>query len=98
MALETLLALFQNPHQWISLLAAMVVLIAYVANLIHWLDSDGAWYAAMNAGGSGVLTYLALEGSPAGIILMEGLWTVFSLYAFFRAIIRPVSKDPEPIA
>ncbi len=88
MNFDSLLVLLDNPNEVLSLVAALTVLLAYVANLFRWLDSEGALYAAMNAGGSGVMTYLALEASPAGIILMEGLWTLFSLYAFMKALVR----------
>ncbi|MFN5746409.1 MAG: CBU_0592 family membrane protein [Methylococcaceae bacterium] len=80
--------LLADPQQLLSLVAAFVVLAAYLANLFNWLDSDHGLYAFLNAAGSGVMTYVALESSPVGIILMEGLWTGFSLVALLRALLR----------
>jgi hypothetical protein len=76
--------------QALSVIGALLVLGAYVANLFHWLDSDRAPYAALNAFGSGLLSYVALGSSPLGIILIEVAWTLISLVALVRALLRRI--------
>lgn len=71
--------------QIISLTGALLVLGAYVGNLLHYLDRDGALYAGLNVVGSGMLSYVAWNSSPAGIILIEVSWTVISFFALVRA-------------
>lgn len=80
--------LFGDFKQILSVAGALLVLGAYIANLFRWLDSDRAPYAALNALGSGVLSYVALESSPLGIILIEVAWTFISLLALGRAMLR----------
>lgn len=74
--------------QILSVVGALLVLGAYVANLFRWLDSDRAPYAALNAFGSGLLSYVALKSSPLGIIIIEVAWTLISLMAMGRALFR----------
>jgi hypothetical protein len=85
--------MLENLDHYISVGGALMVLGAYVANLFHWLDSDRAPYAALNAFGSGLLSYTALESSPFGIILIEVAWTAISLIALVRALLGRTSSE-----
>lgn len=71
--------------QIISLTGALLVLGAYVGNLLHYLDRDGALYAGLNVVGSGILGYVAWYTSPLGIVLIEIAWSVISFIALVRA-------------
>jgi hypothetical protein len=80
---------FADTEEILALAGALLVLGAYVANLFHRLDSDRAPYAALNAVGSGLLSYVALvRSSPLGISLIEVAWTFISLVALGRALRR----------
>lgn len=74
--------------QLLSTAGALMVLGAYIANLVHKLDRDGAAYAALNALGSGLLAYTALKSAAIGLIAVEAAWAVVSLFAVVRAIVR----------
>jgi hypothetical protein len=80
--------LLADPDHLVSLAGALLVLGAYIGNLFHWLDSDRATYAALNAVGSGLLGYVALKSSPLGLILIEVAWTLISLVALGRSLLR----------
>jgi hypothetical protein len=83
---------FENLDHYISVGGALMVLGAYVANLFHWLDSGRAPYAALNTFGSGLLSYVALDSSPFGIIMIEVAWTAISLVALIGALVRRTGR------
>jgi hypothetical protein len=72
--------------QVLSTVGALLVLGAYVLNLMGRLDRDGAAYAAMNLVGSGILGYVALRSAALGLILIEFAWAFVSLLALARAL------------
>lgn len=72
----------------LSTAGALMVLGAYVLNLLGRLDRDGAAYAAMNLVGSGLLGYVALRSAAIGLILIEFAWAFVSLIALARALFR----------
>jgi len=74
--------------QILSLTGAVLVLIAYVAHQLRRMDPNGALYNVLNASGAGLLAYVALRPFQAGFVLLEGTWTLVSLYALYRAVAR----------
>lgn len=70
--------------QMAGLAAAMMILVAYVGHQMRRMDSNGWLYNALNAVGSGVLTYIALRPFQAGFVVLEGVWMVVSLVALAR--------------
>jgi hypothetical protein len=71
-------------RQAVSFSAAMLILVAYVGHQMHWMDSRKASYNILNAAGSAVLAYIALRPFQAGFVVLEGVWTVVSLFAWIR--------------
>ena len=71
-------------RQAVSFSAAMVILVAYVGHQMNWMDSRKASYNILNAAGSAVLAYIALRPFQAGFVVLEGVWTVVSLFAWVR--------------
>jgi hypothetical protein len=55
---------------------------------MHWLDSNRATYNLLNAIGGVMLAYVALHPFSAGFLIMEGTWTLISLYALFKVYRR----------
>jgi hypothetical protein len=78
--------------QILSTIGALLVLGAYMLNLAHRLDRDGAAYAAMNFVGAALLGYAALQSGALGLILIEFAWALVSLVALARAMFR---RRPE---
>ena len=62
--------------QVLSTVGAVLVLGAYVANLGHRLDRDGATYAATNFAGATLLAYVAYHSGAIGLILVEVAWSL----------------------
>jgi len=71
-------------RQLASFAGALMILIAYVGHQMSWMNSRGAWYNILNAVGSGILFYVALHPFQIGFIVLEGVWTLISVYALAR--------------
>ena len=73
--------------QAVSILGAIGVLGAFAADQFGWVDPRRPSYVLANAAGAGILTAVALVESQAGFVLLQGAWTLISLWALF-AILR----------
>jgi hypothetical protein len=80
--------------QVISILGALLVLGAYAANQLDRLGVHSYPYLLMNLLGAGALTVSAIATRQAGLILVEGAWTLISVVGLLRALRRPVTPTP----
>ncbi len=82
-------------HQALSLLGAALILVAYTAHQMHWMDSRAATYNLLNAAGAAILAYIALRPFQAGFAIMDSVWTLVSVFALVKALrtSRPESED-----
>ena len=81
--------------QVISVLGALAILGAYVANLFGWLGPANLSYSLANLIGSGILTIIAVVDQQLGFILLEGVWALVSLWGVIQ-VLR--GKTPESTA
>jgi hypothetical protein len=70
--------------QAISILGAVFVLIAYGAHQLGRMDSETYPYQLLNLTGGALLVTAAWTTQQAGLILMEGAWTVISAYGVVK--------------
>lgn len=71
-------------RQLISFLGALLILVAYVGHQLGWVNARGAAYNIFNAAGSAILAWIAFHPFQVGFVVLEGVWTVVSLWALLR--------------
>ena len=71
-------------RQLISFVGALLILIAYGGHQMGWMNARRPAYNILNATGSAILLWIALHPFQIGFIVLEGVWTIISLWALFR--------------
>lgn len=71
-------------RQVVSFVGALMILVAYGGHQMGWMNSRSTPYNMLNAIGSGILGYIALHPFQIGFVVLEGVWTLISLYALAR--------------
>ena len=72
--------------QIISVLGALAILWAYVANQFRLIGPSNMSYSAMNFIGSTVLTVIAVIEVQWGFILLEAVWALVSLWGIITLL------------
>jgi hypothetical protein len=70
--------------QALSFVGALLILVAYIAHQMEWIDSRPPLYNVLNAVGSGILGYMAFFPFRLGFVFLEVTWVAISIYAMFR--------------
>ena len=70
--------------QGVSFAGALMILVAYAGQQMGWMNPRSTRYNVLNAIGSGILWYFALHPVQVGFIVLEGTWTIISLYYLVR--------------
>jgi NADH:ubiquinone oxidoreductase subunit 6 (subunit J) len=74
--------------QIVSLVGAVLILTAFVAQQLRRLESQTKTYQILNLIGGFCLTVTAIAARQYGFILLEGTWAVVSGWALVR-LMRP---------
>ncbi len=82
--------------QVVSVLGALAVLAAFVANQLGWIRPSQLSYAAANFLGAGILTFVAVVDRQAGFVVLQGSWTVISLLGIVRALSGDAGREAPP--
>ena len=72
--------------QVISLLGAIGILGAFMANTFGWVSRANLSYHVTNLIGAGILTFIAVVEQQLGFILLEGAWTLVSLWGMVQVL------------
>jgi hypothetical protein len=72
-------------RQLISFVGALLILVAYAGHQWGWIHSRRPAYNILNAAGSAILLWIALHPFQIGFIVLEGVWTVISIWALLRS-------------
>ena len=70
--------------QLVSLLGAAMILAAFAAQQAGKLGGEDRAYLVLNLLGAVILTWFAVEAKNAGLIVLEGSWSVISLVSLLR--------------
>ena len=72
--------------QFISVLGALAILLAYAANQFRFLGPMNLSYALLNFVGSLVLAVIAVVEVQWGFLLLEGVWALVSLWGIITIL------------
>ncbi|HEY6673845.1 MAG TPA: hypothetical protein VIZ59_02935 [Rubrobacteraceae bacterium] len=72
--------------QVISVLGALAILMAYAANQFGWISPSRLSYTLANLVGAGILTAVAIAERQIGFFLLQGGWTLVSLWGIVRIL------------
>ena len=72
--------------QVISVLGALAILGAYIANQVRLIDTSNISYSVMNFIGPAVLTVIAVIEVQWGFILLEAVWALVSLWGIITLL------------
>jgi hypothetical protein len=72
--------------QLISVIGALLILLAFAANQFGRLDTSNLSYQVANFVGSAILTVVAVIEVQLGFILLEGTWALVSLWGTIRVL------------
>jgi hypothetical protein len=72
--------------QLISVIGALLILLAFAANQFGRLDTSNLSYQVANFVGSAILTFVAVIEVQLGFILLEGTWALVSLWGTIRVL------------
>lgn len=71
--------------EWVGFVGVFFLLLAYLLNLIGVLSRESIAYHGLNALGAGVAGYASYRIGFLPFVLLEGVWTLASVAAFWRA-------------
>jgi hypothetical protein len=80
--------------QLLQIFGAMLILAAFTAIQAGWLDTRSALYLLLNIVGAFTLAVLAWYERQWGFLLLEGVWTVVSVWSFVAVVVR--RRRPAP--
>ncbi|MBK7644865.1 MAG: hypothetical protein IPJ19_17795 [Planctomycetes bacterium] len=66
-------------QQVLSIVGAVLILVAYAANQRGKLGRADVSYNLLNLVGSGVLAWIAIDGRQWGFVLLECSWALLSV-------------------
>jgi hypothetical protein len=72
--------------QIISVVGALAILGAYIANQLRLIGPSNMSYSVMNFIGSTVLTVIAIIEVQWGFILLEAVWALVSLWGIITLL------------
>jgi hypothetical protein len=72
--------------QAISIIGALLILGAFAANLLQWMNTSNLGYSLINFVGSAILTVVAVRDQQLGFILLEGAWALVSLWGIITVL------------
>ena len=72
--------------QAVSILGALLILLAFAANQLGRVDTSNLSYQVANFVGSGVLTVVAVIEVQLGFMLLEGTWALVSLWGIITVL------------
>ena len=81
--------------QVVSIVGALAILGAFAANQLGWIRPSQLPYAAANFVGAGILTVVAVVDRQIGFTILQGAWTLVSLWAIVSILRGRGERGPS---
>ena len=78
-----------NTNDYIGFAGVLILLIAFLLNLTGKISKDGLPYILMNVIGAGLACIASYLINYLPFVILEGTWTVVSLFALIKYFIQP---------
>lgn len=75
-------------NDWIGFSGVGILLIAFFLNSINKIDKDGKTYILLNIIGAGIACYASILINYLPFVILEGCWTLVSLYSLAKNLFR----------
>jgi hypothetical protein len=72
--------------QMVSLVGAAMILLAFAGQQSGRLKSEDRAYLLLNLVGAAILTYFAVKAENLGLTVLEGSWTLISLWSVVKSL------------
>ena len=72
--------------QIVSLVGAAMILLAFAGQQSGKLKPEDRSYLLLNLFGAAILTYFAVEARNLGLTVLEGSWTLISLWSVVKSL------------
>ena len=72
--------------QVVQIVGALLILAGFVGAQMNKLSPQSVTYLVLNVVGSAILTVLGYMEQQWGFVLLEGVWTIVSLYGLTRVL------------
>ncbi len=82
-------------EQIVSLGGSVIILSAFIGNLFGKIRASGYPYVVLNVVGSAILSTIAILEEQWGFLLLEGVWTIVSVYSLARMLRRGGDSGAE---
>jgi hypothetical protein len=76
-------------YQVISMIGALLILVAYAGSQAGRIDRRSTSYNALNLVGSALLAWVAIVNRQAGFIVLESLWALLSIQPLLASMRKP---------
>ena len=73
-----------ETHDWLGTIGVGLLLLAYVLDLLNWLEDDGSSYLLLNLIGASLACSAAALIGFLPFVILEGSWAVVSGVALAR--------------
>jgi len=75
-----------NNTDWIGSIGVAILLMAFLLNLLNRLSKDSFVYIIMNVIGAGLACYASLLLNYMPFIILEGCWTLVSVFSLLKLL------------
>lgn len=73
-----------NLVDWIGFIGVFQILLAYILNVMGKLDKNNLVFILLNSVGAGMACLASILMNYLPFILLEGVWTIVSLFALLK--------------